>query len=52
MMQIADSLHRHVPKLSQFNVSIWLNDLDSRYVQNIEVIQLFHLCHSEINSLF
>jgi hypothetical protein len=48
MIQIADSLHRHVPKLSRFNGSIWLDDLDSRYVQNIEVIQSLHPLFNQV----
>jgi hypothetical protein len=47
-MQIANSLHRHVPKLNRYNASIWLDDLDRRYVENIDIIQSFHPLFNQV----
>ena len=42
MMQMANSLHRRATKLNRFNAVIWLDDLDRRHVENIDVIPSFH----------
>jgi hypothetical protein len=46
--QIARSLHRHMSKLCQFNAIIWLDDLNSNFLNNIQLIQSLHPLFNQV----